>query len=106
MASSMIKALLTSGLIVAQATAAVATPIASGIDSNRAALGLPVDARASSCTTVAGDAASCGTATGASDLVGSPGLALILALSALAAVAIGVAATSHGHHHGSNPVSP
>jgi hypothetical protein len=103
----MVKALLASGLIVVQATAALATPMTSGLDSNRAALGLPVGARLASCVAPVGAPASaCGAAGDGSDLAGGTSLAVILALSALAAVSIGIASTAHGHHHGSSPVSP
>jgi hypothetical protein len=109
-ASGMMKTLLVSALMVAQATAAVATPLAgasmgNGIDSNRAALGLPVDARVSSCVAPVGSTtASCGA--DASNLAGG-GLTLLIALGALAAVGLGVyAGTHHDHHHGSTPVSP
>ncbi len=106
MASGMMKTLLVSALIATQATAAIATPMASGIDSNRAALGLPVDARVSSCVTPVGEATeSCGAAAESSNLVGTS-QTLLLALAALAAIGIGIAASHGGHHHGSAPVSP
>lgn len=115
MISGMVKILLP-GLIALQATVAMAVPAVSGLVSNRAALGLPVNARLSSCVAPvavsstaiapAGGVAACDNGPGASDLVGPHGQALLLALGGLAAVGIGFAATSGHHHYGSTPLSP
>jgi len=87
--------------LMALGQVSAATAETTGVDSNRAALGLPVQARVGTCVAGAG----CGV-NGKSENLASGG-AVAVGVLALAAAGAGVYAGVHnGHEHTSAPTSP
>jgi hypothetical protein len=101
--SANLKAALVSILILAP-SAAMAGVASTGIDSNRAALGLPVSTRISQCAApVNGSIDPCG----ADAPAGLRPDILLLSLASLATLGIGIGVNVDQHGgHGSSPVSP